>query len=158
MKSKANHEDFRSNLDLLVNMLPLALEFGFVREECLNSWRKVGAEPLTRACLKDPKVSRAIGDGDDEYGLLLRSIQEANEYAVYALTEGGYKGSALQALLKAVPKAHVMKTITEKHLKERICCLPKQTPMVRNSTQLGEATFVRMIFLRQKQFVVGMIE
>jgi hypothetical protein len=81
---------------------------------------------LTRACLKDPRVARAIGDGDDEYGLLLRLIQEANEYAVYALTEGGYKGSALQALLKAVPEAqHVLNRITEKHSKERILLLTK---------------------------------
>jgi hypothetical protein len=85
-------------------VLPSAFEFGFGREECLVSWRKVGAALLTQACLKDPRVARAIGDGDEEYGLLLRSIQEANEYAVYALTEGGYKGSALQALLKAVPE------------------------------------------------------
>ena len=105
--------------------LPSAFEFGFGREECLNSWRKVGAAPLTRASLKDPRVARAIGDGDDEYGVLLRSIQEANEYAVYALTEGGYKGSALQALLKAVPEANVLNPITERHSKERILLLAK---------------------------------
>lgn len=86
---------------------------------------EVGAVPLTRASLKDPRVARAIGDGDDEYGILLRSIQEANEYAVYALTEGGYKGSALQALLKAVPEANVLNPITERHSKERILLLAK---------------------------------
>ncbi len=81
--------------------------------------------PLTRACLKDPRVARAIRDGDDEYKLLLRSIQEVNEYAVYALAEGGYKGSALQALLKAVPEAQVLNPITEKHSRERILLLAK---------------------------------
>lgn len=35
------------------------------------------------------------------------------------MTEGGYKGSALQALLKAVPEAHVLNPITEKHSKEQ---------------------------------------
>ncbi len=58
---------------------PSAFEFGFGCEECLNSWRKVGAVPLTQASLKDPRVARAIGDGDDEYGILLHSIQEAND-------------------------------------------------------------------------------
>jgi hypothetical protein len=39
---------------------------------------EIGAASLTRSCLMDPKVSRAIGEGDSEYGVLLRSIQEAN--------------------------------------------------------------------------------
>jgi hypothetical protein len=39
---------------------------------------------------------------------------------VYSLTEGGYNGAALQALLKAVPKAHTMTAITEKHSQEWI--------------------------------------
>ncbi len=103
----------------------MAFEYGFGCEECLNSWRKVRAAPLTQASLKDPRVARTIGDGDDEYGLLLHSIQEVNESTVYALTEGGYKGSALQALLKAVPKAHALNLITERHSKECILLLAK---------------------------------
>ena len=106
-------------------VLPSAFDIGFGRKECLSAWAKVGAAPLTRKCLNDPKVSRAIGEGDDEYGVLLRSIQEANDYAVYALIEGGYNGSALQALLKAVPEAHTMTGITERHSKERIQLLAK---------------------------------
>ena len=47
-------------------ILPLAFEIGFGRNECLSAWAKIGAAPLTRKCLKDPKVSRAIGEGDDE--------------------------------------------------------------------------------------------
>jgi hypothetical protein len=136
--------------------LPSTFEFGFGCEECLNLWRKVGAMPLTRASLKDPRVARAIGDGEDEYSILLRSIQEANHYAVYALTKREYKGSAMQALPKAVPEASVLNPITERHSKEHFCCLPKRTPMVRSSMQLGGAMFVLMIFLRQKQFVAGM--
>ena len=106
-------------------VLPSAFEYGFGREECLKSWRKIGAAPLTRQCLSDPKVARAIGDGDDKYAALLRSIQEANEYAVYALTEGGYKGSALQGLLKAVPEAMTLTAITVRHSSERIMLLAK---------------------------------
>ena len=106
-------------------ILPSAFEIGFERNECLSAWAKIGAAPLTRKCLNDPKVSRAIGEGDDEYGVLLRSIQEANEYAVYALIEGGYNGCALQALLKAVPEAYIMTAITERHSNERIQLLAK---------------------------------
>jgi hypothetical protein len=84
-----------------------------------------GAAPLTWSCLMDPKVSRAIGEGDSKYGVLLRSIQEANNCAVYAMIEGGYNGSALQALLKAVPEAHDMTLITERHSRERIALLAK---------------------------------
>ena len=102
-----------------------AYEFGFGREECLRSWRKIGTAPLTRSYLVDPKVSRAIGEGDSKYGVLLRSIQEANDYTVYVLIEGGYNGSALQALLKAVPEAHDTTSITERHSRERIALLAK---------------------------------
>jgi hypothetical protein len=41
------------------------------------------------------------------------------------LIEEGYNGSALQALLKAVPEAHDMKLITERHSQERIALLAK---------------------------------
>ena len=44
---------------------------------------------------------------------------------VYALIEGGYNGSALQALLKAVPEAYTMTAITERHSNERIQLLAK---------------------------------
>ena len=84
----------------LILVLESAFEIGFGREECNASWRKIGAAPLTQACLKDPIVRTSIGEGNNEYALLLCSIQEVNEYTVYALNEGGYDGSALQALLR----------------------------------------------------------
>ena len=37
-------------------------------------------------------------DLDKKYALLINSVQEANEYAVYSLTEAGYDGSQLPAL------------------------------------------------------------
>jgi hypothetical protein len=55
---------------------------------------KTGAAPPTRKCLDDPQVRKSIGM-DKDYALLVNSVQEANEYAVYALTEAGYDGSAL---------------------------------------------------------------
>ena len=63
---------------------------------------KTGAAPPTRKCLDDPQVRKSIGM-DKDYALLVNSVQEANEYAVYALTEAGYDGSALQALVAIKP-------------------------------------------------------
>ena len=42
-------------------------------------------------------------DLDKEYALLINSVQEANEYTIYSLTEVGYDGSQLQALVAVGP-------------------------------------------------------
>jgi hypothetical protein len=78
--------------------LELAFEIGFSRQRCLDSWEKIGAAPLTRKCLDNPQVRKLI-DIDKDYALLMNSVHEAIEYAIYALTEVGYNGSALQALV-----------------------------------------------------------
>jgi hypothetical protein len=56
-----------------------------------------------------------------DYAELVNSMQEANEYAVYALTESGYDGSKLQALV-AVRSADTRMAggITERMSRERI--------------------------------------
>ena len=128
--------------------LPSAFEVGFSHEACKASWTKVGAAPLTRACLNDPKVRKSIGDGDDKYAQLLRTIQEANDYAVFALSEAGYDGSALQALLKAVPEAQTMTKVTEKR------CLRMPIHMVRSFMQLVVVMFALTIFSKQRHFAV----
>ena len=65
---------------------------GFLKEACLSAWEKVGTAPCTRKCLSDPKVSKLLGDGDDEY---YNFIQVANDHAVHALNEMGYAGHLL---------------------------------------------------------------
>ena len=75
---------------------------GFSKIACLNAWAKVGAAPLTRKCLSDPKVSKTLGDGDGKFDEYLLSIQVANDLATYALTEGGFKGELLK--VKLVPR------------------------------------------------------
>ena len=65
---------------------------GFSKEACWSAWEKVGAAPCTQKCLSDPKVSKLLGDGDDEY---YNSIQVANDHAVHALNEMGYAGHLL---------------------------------------------------------------
>jgi len=59
-------------------------------------------------------------DSDKDFALLVNSVQEANEYAVYALTEGGYDGSALQGLIEIKPADDRMGPITERMSRERI--------------------------------------
>jgi hypothetical protein len=92
--------------------LELAFEIGFSRQPCLDLWERIGAAPLTRKCLGDPQVRQSI-DINKEYALLLNSVQEANEYAVYLLTEASYNGSALQALVSIWPPDPWIGPITE---------------------------------------------
>jgi len=95
-----------------------AFKHGFSKEACLNAWAKVGAAPLMRACLSDPKVSRTIGDddgGDDEY---LLSIRAANELGTHALGGMGYNGRLLRVELKRDREDAMPLTIP--HSKERV--------------------------------------
>ena len=96
-----------------------AFDLGFSHERCLDSWKKIGAAPLTRQCLSKPQVRKSI-DFDKEYALLINSVQEANEYAVYSLMEAGYDGSQLQALVAVAPADTRAGPITERMSKERI--------------------------------------
>ncbi len=62
--------------------------------------------------------------------MLVNSVQESNEYVVYALTEGGYDGSALQALVMIWPTTETRmieagEAITERMSQERIELLSK---------------------------------
>ena len=62
-------------------------------------------------------------DDDKIYALLVNSVQEANEHACYALTEGGYVGSALKALVLIKPTEPEPRRLTERNSKERIVLL-----------------------------------
>ena len=41
-----------------------AFQRGFSHAHNINAWAKVGAVPLSRSCLQNPKVRHAIGDGN----------------------------------------------------------------------------------------------
>lgn len=58
-----------------------AFDHGFLKEACLNAWSNVGAAPLTRNCLSNPKVSKTLGDSDSNFNEYLISIQVANDLA-----------------------------------------------------------------------------
>jgi hypothetical protein len=79
--------------------LPSAFELGFSRQHCLNLWAKIGAVPLTCKCLDDPQVRRSI-DLDKNYALLVNSVQESNEYAVYSLTVARMGGPITERMSK----------------------------------------------------------
>ena len=57
---------------------------------------------------------------DNNYAMLVNSVQEANDYALYALTEGGYDGLALQALVAIKLPKNRIGLITERMSWERI--------------------------------------
>ena len=77
-----------------------AFQDGFSREWCLKAWAKVGAAPITRACLSDPKVRRELGDSEDDLGQKMRLIQDLNDRAVAGLNARGWNGSAFAGKIK----------------------------------------------------------
>ena len=46
----------------------------FLRNSCLKAWAKIGAAPLTRACLSNTQVCRTIGDAEDKTNLVMRKL------------------------------------------------------------------------------------
>jgi hypothetical protein len=80
-----------------------AVQKAFVHLQCIAAWRKFGAateDGITRACLDDPQVMKAIGDGNKDMDQLYLSIQMASDLAIHALTMGGYDAQWLKATLK----------------------------------------------------------
>ena len=67
---------------------------------------------------------------------------------MFVLNQAGYDGSALQALLKAVPEAQTMTKVTEKR------CLRMPIHMVRSFMQLVVVMFALTIFSEQRHFAV----
>jgi hypothetical protein len=57
-----------------------------LREACRNAWGKVGAMPLTRACLENKKNHKFLGDGTNTYQALLQNIQASNDISTHTLT------------------------------------------------------------------------
>ncbi len=88
----------------------------------MSAWEMVSAAPYTQKGLLDLKVSKLVGDGDDEY---YNSIQVADDHAVHALNEMGYAGHLLAVKIEddreeAVP-------LTQPQSKERIEVMRRAT-------------------------------
>ena len=58
-----------------------AFQAGFSKERNLSAWRKVGAAPLTRACLQDEQVRHDVCENDEEDPMSaeLQKIQAMND-------------------------------------------------------------------------------
>ena len=78
-----------------------AFEAAFSKKKCLEAWKKVGAAPLTRACLCGTKVRHEVGADEDDDPLTgqIRRLQEQNDLCVAALNSFGCRGSYLAATL-----------------------------------------------------------
>jgi hypothetical protein len=111
-----------------------AFQAAFSREACRAVWEKVGAAPLTRACLGDKLVRKSIGDGDDEYQQLITLVQEGNNLATDCLTGWGYDASALRDTIIPIEKT---KIITQEHTIERQTQLMKAATAGKRFTVMG---------------------
>ena len=76
-----------------------AFEKAFGIEANEDAWKKIGAAPLTRACLDDAKVRHDGTDKEDPQYEKYQAIQAHNERATEALAYLGYNGRLLQIKL-----------------------------------------------------------
>ena len=100
-----------------------AFEVGFSRMQCRKAWEKIGAAPLTRACLNDPKVRRELGDSQDNTNHLMLEIQEANNVSTYALDRLGFDASYLTAKINEATEDNAPVTVA--NTKERVEALAR---------------------------------
>ena len=49
----------------------------------MNARTKIGAAPLTMACLTDPKVRQHLGNADDDTKNLMRDLQDYNDLSIF---------------------------------------------------------------------------
>jgi len=111
-----------------------AFQAGFSKERNLSAWAKVGAAPLTRACLDDEQVRHDGGtqDEQDPMSAHLRTIQSKNDHAVFCLNTLSYNGDKLKAKLKeksaTTAAATLVNTnISEPYSREQLNALAKAT-------------------------------
>ena len=99
-----------------------AFQEAFCSCACLKAWAKIGAAPLTRACLSDTQVRRTIGDAQDETNQVMRELNRANAVATFTLTMRSYRGDLLSA---RCIEEEMARPITEAHSLERLELLAK---------------------------------
>ena len=109
-----------------------AFQAAFCKEKNLSAWSKVGAAPLTRACLYDEQVRHELGgDEEDPMADEFRKIQEKNNHSVYMLNLNGYKGNMLKATIKEKATAEQVSTasvdVTQPYSKTQLQALSEAT-------------------------------
>jgi hypothetical protein len=101
-----------------------AFEVGFSKERNCEVWKKIGAAPLTRACLQNHShVRREMGDADDGTNNTMKLIQCTNDLSTYFLKEHGFNSDVFKVAIKKVRK----QTVTVRHSQERINAISQAT-------------------------------
>ena len=100
-----------------------AFEKGFSREKCLEAWEKVGAVPLTMACLAASSVRHQLGVDEDPMAAAMKNMEERNIACVMMLNTRGLRGDLLQATLERKKPSRIPLTLPNS--KERIQLLAK---------------------------------
>eukprot|EP00804_Cyclotella_cryptica_P026199 CCRYP_009772-RA/>CCRYP_009772-RA protein AED:0.17 eAED:0.17 QI:0/0/0/1/0/0/3/0/383 len=134
-----------------------ALELGFSKEQNCEAWKKVGATPLTRACLKNQnQVRRKMGDAKDAANNTMQHIQTTNYLSTYFLKEHCFNSDALKASLKKVKK----QSVTVRNSQEWIDAISKATTHgnLFHATGGGHLTDEDVFFALQKKKVKAEIK
>ena len=63
-----------------------AFQEGFLKVQCLKAWAKIGAAPMTRACMSDKQVRLKIIGADHETNLVMRELNNTNDAATITLS------------------------------------------------------------------------
>ena len=75
----------------------------FSKEWDCEAWKKVGATPLSQACLLNQKqVSQEMGDAKDTANDTMQLIQSANDHLTFFLKENSFNSDVLNASSKKV--------------------------------------------------------
>jgi len=97
-------------------------QVGFSREQCKNAWAKIGAAPMTRACLNDAKVRHELGAGGTNMEETMLNVQLSNIVACNVLEQNGYASDALRATINVTQTAE---PITVPNTAARVALLAK---------------------------------
>ena len=80
-----------------------AFDIAFSKERNCEVWKKVGAAPLTRACLQNHnQVRREMGDAKDAANNTMQLIQYTNNLSTFFLKEHGFNSDVFKTSIKKV--------------------------------------------------------
>jgi len=102
-----------------------AFAVAFNKAKNLGAWAKVGAAPLTEACLNSEKVRHEAGVDGDPLVAMLRNMQLHNDTCCLLLRRRGYSADLLSAKLDE--REAQTNEVTEPNTKERVEALAKAT-------------------------------
>ena len=123
-----------TDLETEFHLKESAFQAGFSHDACRDAWAKVGAAPFTKKCLGDKLVRKLLGDGDEEYELLISYIQEGNNLVMDSLVRWGYDASALKDTIVAIEHP---KIVTEEHTIERQLLLQRASTAGKKFSIMG---------------------